>query len=56
MNAAAKSNKLVPSFAHKMAMPSATEGAMVDVISQFMNSSMTPAQAAERLAKASAVR
>ncbi|MEQ6291215.1 ABC transporter substrate-binding protein [Vogesella sp. GCM10023246] len=56
MNAAAKSNKLVPSFAHKMAMPSATEGAMVDVISQFMNSNMTPQQATERLAKASAVR
>lgn len=56
MSAASKGNKLVPSFAHKMAMPSATEGAMVDVISQFMNSSMTAQQATERLARAGAVR
>ena len=56
MSAASKGNKLVPSFAHKMAMSSATEGAMVDVISQFMNSNMTAQQATERLAKAGTVR
>ena len=56
LTAASKSGALVPSFAHKMAMPSATEGAMVDVISQFMNSNMTPKAATERLAKAGKVK
>ena len=56
LTTASKSGALVPSFAHKMAMPSATEGAMVDVISQFMNSNMTPKAAAERLAKAGKVK
>lgn len=53
---ASKDGGLVPSFAHKMAMPSATEGAIDDVISQFMNSNMTPQVATERLAKAGKVR
>jgi glucose/mannose transport system substrate-binding protein len=54
---ASSSGALLPSFAHKMAMPSATEGAFVDVISQFMNSkNMTPEIAAERLAKAAKIR
>jgi glucose/mannose transport system substrate-binding protein len=56
LTTASKSGALVPSFAHKMAMPSATEGAMVDVIAQFMNSNMTPKTAAERLAKAGKVK
>ncbi|WP_416047285.1 ABC transporter substrate-binding protein [Cupriavidus basilensis] len=47
-----KANALLPSFAHKMAMSSAAEGAVTDVISQFMNSNMTPQKAAERIAKA----
>ncbi|PXX50041.1 MULTISPECIES: ABC transporter substrate-binding protein [Aquitalea] len=55
LTAASKSGGLVPSFAHKMAMASATEGAMDDVISQFMNSSMSPKTATERLAKAGKV-
>lgn len=55
LTAASKSGGLVPSFAHKMAMASATEGAIDDVISQFMNSSMSPKTATERLAKAGKV-
>jgi glucose/mannose transport system substrate-binding protein len=56
LQASSKAHTLVPSFAHKMAMRSATEGAMVDVIAQFMNSSMTPKAAVERLAKAGKVK
>jgi glucose/mannose transport system substrate-binding protein len=50
--ASSKAHSLVPSFAHKMAMHSAAEGAIEDVISQFMNSNMTSKTAVERLAKA----
>ena len=47
----AKSNTLVPSIAHGMAVSSASEGAMKDVVSQFWNTdTMTPEQAASRLA------
>jgi glucose/mannose transport system substrate-binding protein len=49
----AKSHGLVPSFAHGMALHSAVQGAMVDVIAQFMNSNMSSKDAVARLAKAS---
>ena len=46
--ASAKSGKLVPSWAHEMAMPPANKGAMFDVVTAFMNTpGMTPKQAAE---------
>lgn len=49
----AKSNSLVPSLAHGMAVASATEGAMKDVVSQFWNDDkMTAAQAMSKLAAA----
>ena len=52
MDAAGKNGGLVPSMAHGMAVPSATQGAIVDVIAKFMNSSMTSADAVAALAKA----
>lgn len=49
----AKSGALVPSIAHGMAVPSATEGAIKDVVSQFWNDDRMTAQAAmDRLASA----
>ncbi len=51
--ASSKSGALVPSIAHGMAVPSATEGAMKDVISQFWNDDkMTAAAAMDKLAAA----
>jgi glucose/mannose transport system substrate-binding protein len=51
--ATAKGNTLVPSIAHGMAVSSAAEGAMKDVVSQFWNTdTMTPEQAADRLVAA----
>lgn len=52
-NATAKSGGLVPSFAHGMAVPSATQGAIVDVIAKFMNSNMSSKDAVAALVKAS---
>ena len=53
--AASKSGKLVPSWAHEMAMPPANKGAMFDVVTGFMNTpSMTPKAAAEKMAAAGA--
>jgi glucose/mannose transport system substrate-binding protein len=50
---AAKSGKLVPSWAHEMAMPPANKGAMFDVVTSFINTpGMTPAAAAEKMAAA----
>jgi glucose/mannose transport system substrate-binding protein len=49
----AKSGALVPSIAHGMAVPSATEGAIKDVVSQFWNDDKMDAKAAmARLAAA----
>ncbi len=48
----AKSKKLVPSWAHGMAMPASVQGAMFDVVTQFMNSNMTPKAAAAKMAAA----
>lgn len=57
LDIASKAATLLPSFAHKMALSPATEGAIVDVITQFMSSStMTPQMATERLVKASKIR
>jgi glucose/mannose transport system substrate-binding protein len=51
--ATAKSGALVPSIAHGMAVPSAVEGAIKDVVSQFWNDDkMTVATAMDRLASA----
>ncbi len=49
----AKSGTLVASFAHGMALPSATQGAIVDVIAKFMNSTMSSKEAVAALVKAS---
>lgn len=49
----AKTGGLVPSFAHGMAIPSATQGAIVDVIAKFMNSTMSSKDAVAALVKAS---
>jgi glucose/mannose transport system substrate-binding protein len=52
-SSSAKSNQLVPSWAHEMAMPPANKGAMFDVVTAFINTpSMTPKAAAERMAAA----
>jgi glucose/mannose transport system substrate-binding protein len=49
----AKTGSLVPSIAHGMAVPSATEGAIKDVVSQFWNDDkMTTAAAQAKLATA----
>jgi glucose/mannose transport system substrate-binding protein len=48
----AKSGTLVASFAHGMAIPSATQGAIVDVIAKFMNSTMSSKDAVAALVKA----
>ncbi len=48
----AKSGMLEPSFAHGMALPSATQGAIVDVIAKFMNSNMSSKDAVAALVKA----
>jgi glucose/mannose transport system substrate-binding protein len=51
--ATSKSGGLVPSIAHGMAVPSAVEGAIKDVVSQFWNDDkMTAAAAMDRLAAA----
>jgi len=47
-----KANTLEPSMAHGMAVSSAVQGAMFDVISKFMNSDMTSQAAVQALAKA----
>jgi len=52
-DATAKSGGLEPSFAHGMAVPSATQGAIVDVIAKFMNSNMSSKDAVAALVKAS---
>jgi glucose/mannose transport system substrate-binding protein len=52
-SASAKSGSLVPSIAHGMSVPSAVEGAMKDVVSQFWNDDkMTAAAAMDKLAAA----
>ena len=48
----AKSGTLVARFAHGMALPSATQSAIVDVIAKFMNSTMSSKDAVTALIKA----
>src|SRR5450830_1138777 len=50
--ASSKANTLEPSMAHGMAVSSAAQGAMFDVIAKFMNSNMTSQAAVQALAKA----
>ncbi|WP_374347927.1 ABC transporter substrate-binding protein [Chitinimonas sp.] len=49
-----KAGGLVPSFAHQMAQPSAVQGAVQDVVTQFMNSSMSSKDAVAKLIAAAA--
>ncbi len=56
MDASNKAGSLVPSFAHGMALPSATQGAVMDVVAKFMNSNMSSKDAAAALAKAAKVK
>ncbi|MFC5474169.1 ABC transporter substrate-binding protein [Paraherbaspirillum soli] len=52
MAASSKAGTLVPSMAHGMAVNSAVQGAMLDVVAKFMNSTMTSQAAVQALAKA----
>jgi glucose/mannose transport system substrate-binding protein len=56
MDAATRAGAFVPSLAHNMAVGSAAQGAMMDVIARFMNSRMTSQQAVAALAKAARTR
>jgi glucose/mannose transport system substrate-binding protein len=47
-----KNGTLVPSWAHGMAIPASTQGALFDVVTQFFNSDMSPKDAAQKLAQA----
>jgi glucose/mannose transport system substrate-binding protein len=47
-----KESRLVPSWAHGMAMPASVQGAMFDVVTQFMNSNMSAKDAAAKMAAA----
>jgi glucose/mannose transport system substrate-binding protein len=46
----AKSGTLVPSMAHGMAVRSSVQGAIFDLVTQFVNSDMSPEDAARKLA------
>ncbi len=48
--ASAKAGTLVPSMAHGMAVRSAVQGAIFDLVTQFFNSAMSPEDAARKLA------
>jgi glucose/mannose transport system substrate-binding protein len=50
--ASAKTGDLIPSMAHEMAVMPAIRGAIMDVVTNFVNSSMTAKVAAAQLAKA----
>ena len=52
LDIAVKGNSLVPSLAHGMAVSSAKAGAIQDVVSKFMNSTMTSKDAVQALARA----
>jgi glucose/mannose transport system substrate-binding protein len=56
LEASSKSGAFVPSLAHNMAVGSAAQGAIMDVIAKFMNSSMTSKDAVAALAKAAKTR
>jgi glucose/mannose transport system substrate-binding protein len=52
LEATSKSGAFVPSLAHNMAIGSAAQGAIMDVIARFMNSNMSSKDAVAALAKA----
>jgi len=52
LQAASSAQTLIPSFSHKMAMSPAVEGGIVDVVSRFMHSNLSPKAAAAQLAAA----
>ena len=52
MDASSKVGAFLPSMAHNMALGSAAQGAIMDVIARFMNSTMTSKDAVAALAKA----
>ena len=52
MDASSKAGAFLPSMAHNMAVGSAAQGAIMDVIARFMNSTMTSKDAVAALAKA----
>lgn len=56
MDASNKAGTLLPSFAHGMALPSATQGAVFDVVAKFMNTNMSSKDAVAELAKAAKVK
>jgi glucose/mannose transport system substrate-binding protein len=56
LDASSKAGSFVPSLAHNMAVGSAAQGAIMDVIAKFMNSSMTSKDAVAALAKAARTR
>ncbi|MCG2583725.1 ABC transporter substrate-binding protein [Massilia sp. TS11] len=56
MEAASKGGSFVPSLAHNMAVGSATQGAMMDVIARFMSTNLAPKDAVAALAKAARTR
>jgi glucose/mannose transport system substrate-binding protein len=56
LDASSKAGAFVPSLAHNMAIGSAAQGAIMDVIAKFMNSSMTSKDAVAALAKAAKTR
>jgi glucose/mannose transport system substrate-binding protein len=56
MEASSKAGSFVPSMAHNMAIGSAAQGAIMDVVSRFMNSKMRSQDAVTALAKAAKTR
>jgi len=56
LQASSKAGSFVPSMSQNMAVGSATQGALMDMVARFMNSSMTPQAAATALAKAAKTR
>lgn len=56
LEASSKAGAFVPSLAHNMAVGSAAQGAIMDVVARFMNSSMTSKDAVAALAKAAKTR
>jgi glucose/mannose transport system substrate-binding protein len=56
MDASSKAGAFLPSMAHNMAVGSAAQGAIMDVIARFMNSTMTSKDAVAALAKAAKTR
>lgn len=56
MDATSKAGAFLPSLAHSMAVGSATQGAIMDVVARFMNSNMSSKDAVAALAKAARTR